>query len=190
MSESLVSLLTEAGAIARTFARERVLPRARELEQHGGAPGPSLPLVALMHELAEALGLPELARDAARDPAANDALLSSPELTGTLLYELARVLPGFALSFGASLGLCGQSLLRRGTPAQRERWAAPGPGFAALGCSPLTEPEAGSDAFALRAAARRDAGGGFSLSGEKAFLTHPPLAHAFVLSSRVGGRPP
>jgi hypothetical protein len=34
------------------------------------------------------LGLPELARDAARDPAANGALLSSPELTGTLLYEL------------------------------------------------------------------------------------------------------
>src|SRR5258708_40361923 len=129
MSESLASLLTEAGAIARTFARERILPRARELEQHGGAPGPSVPLVALMRELAETLGLPELARDAARDSAANDALLSSSELTGTLLYELARVLPGFALSFGASLGLCGQSLLPQGTPAHPDPWPAPLPDF-------------------------------------------------------------
>jgi alkylation response protein AidB-like acyl-CoA dehydrogenase len=189
MPESLASLLTEAGAIARTFARERILPRARELEQQGGAPGPSVPLVALMRELAEVLGLPELARDAARDPAANDALLSSPELTGMLLYELARVLPGFALSLGASLGLCGQSLLRRGTPAQRERWAAPVLGFARIGCWALTEPEAGSDAFALRAVARRIADDGFSLSGEKAFITNAPIADVFVVYARVEGAP-
>src|SRR5438067_2303507 len=117
---------------------------------------------ALMRELAEALGLPELAREAAAGAGANAGLLSSPELSGILLHELTRVLPGFALSFGASLGLCGQSLLRRGTPAQRERWAAPVLGFARLGCWALTEPEAGSDAFALRTTARR-AEGGFSL---------------------------
>jgi hypothetical protein len=34
-----VSLLEEAGRIARVFARERLLPRARELERHGGAAG-------------------------------------------------------------------------------------------------------------------------------------------------------
>src|SRR5260370_15696071 len=185
MSESLASLLTEAGAIAGTFARERILPRARELEQHGGAPGPSVPLVALMRELAEALGLPELARDAARDSAANDALLSSSELTGTLLYELARVLPGFALSFGASLGLCGQSLLRQGTPAQRERSAAPLLGFARIGCWALTQPEAASPGFALRAVARRAAHGGVSLWGGKAFSPHPPLSHRFVVHARL-----
>ncbi|HEX9578607.1 MAG TPA: hypothetical protein VF993_12700, partial [Myxococcales bacterium] len=62
-----LSLLEEAGGIARAFARERILPRARELEAQGGAPGPSVPLIALMRELAEALGLPELAREAALD---------------------------------------------------------------------------------------------------------------------------
>jgi acyl-CoA dehydrogenase len=182
-------LLEEAGRIARAFARERLLPRARELEHDGGAPGGPLPLRALMAELADSLGLAELARDAAADPAANGGLLATPELTGTLLYELTRALPGFALSFGASLGLCGQSLLRRGTPAQRERWALPVLGFARIGCWALTEPEAGSDAFSLRTRARRLPGGGFSLSGEKSFITNAPIGDVFVVFAKIEGEP-
>jgi len=177
-------LLDEARGIARTFARERLLPRAAELEQDGGAPGGPLPLSALMRELADSLGLPELAREAAQDPAANGRLLATPELTGTLLHELTRALPGFALSFGASLGLCGQSLLRRGTPAQCDRFAAPVLGFSKIGCWALTEPEAGSDAFALRTTARRSEAG-FSLSGEKSFVTNAPIADVFVVFARL-----
>ena len=175
------SLLEEAARITRKFARERLLPRARELERSGGG----APLIELMRELAEALGLPELGREAATDTGANGALLSNPELTGSLLYELSRVLPGFALSFGASLGLCGQSLLRRGSPAQRERWAAPVLGFGRIGCWALTEPEAGSDAFSLRTTARSLPDGGFSLSGEKAFITNAPIADVFVVYARA-----
>ena len=183
------SLLEEAGRIARTFARERLLPRARELERHGGAPGAAVPLVDEMRALADALGLRELAQAAARDTGADEALLSNPELTGTVLYELTRALPGFALSFGASRGLCGQSLLRRGTPAQRERWAAPVLGFAKIGCWALTEPEAGSDAFSLRCAARRLPDGGFVLSGEKAFITNAPIADVLLVFARIQGTP-
>ncbi len=183
------SLLEEAGRIARTFARERLLSRARELERHGGAPGGEVPLLSLMRELAEALGLPELAREAARDQGRSEALLANPELTGTILYQLSRALPGFALSFGASLGLCGQSLLRRGTPAQRERWAAPVLGFAKIGCWALTEPEAGSDAFSLRASAVRRPDGGFTLSGEKAFITNAPVADVLLVYARIRGAP-
>jgi len=184
-----LSLLEEAGGIARAFARERILPRARELEAQGGAPGPSVPLIALMRELAEGLGLPELAREAALDTGANEAFLSNPELAGVLLHELTRVLPGFALSFGASFGLCGQSLLRRGTPAQRQRWAAPVLSFERIGCWALTEPEAGSDAFALRTMARRLPEGGFELSGEKSFITNAPIADVFVVYARWQGAP-
>jgi alkylation response protein AidB-like acyl-CoA dehydrogenase len=193
------SLVEEAGRIARTFARERLLPRARELERQGGGPGGpagggggphrETPLAGLMRELADALGLQELAREAAKDTAADGALLSNPEFTGTLLYELTRALPGFALSFGASLGLCGQSLLRRGTASQRERWAAPVLAFARIGCWALTEPEAGSDAFSLRATAERLPDGGFSLSGEKAFITNAPIADVLVVYARIRGAP-
>jgi alkylation response protein AidB-like acyl-CoA dehydrogenase len=182
-------LLADASSLTREFARKTILPRARELEQHGGGTSPGgPPIAALMRELAERLGLPELAREAAEDPAANDGLLSGPELSAALLHELTRALPGFALSFGASLGLCGQALLRRGSPAQRRRWAAPVLGFAKIGCWALTEPEAGSDAFSLRTAARRT-GDGFSLTGQKSFITNAPIADVFVIYARVQGEP-
>ena len=189
-----MSLVADAAALAREFARKTLLPRARELEAHGGAagtngrPADGVPIAEVMAALADRLGLPELAREAAEDPAANDGLLSTPQLGGALLYELTRVLPGFALSFGASLGLCGQSLLRRGTPEQRRRWAAPVLGFQRIGCWALTEPEAGSDAFSLRAEARRE-GDRFVLTGEKSFITNAPIADVFVVFARVLGAP-
>ena len=188
MADSIDSLVADARALARTFARETLLPRARELEKHGGAPGPSVPLIELMRELAARLGLPELAREAADDPSSHEGLLVAPLLTGALLHELTRVLPGFALSFGASAGLCGQTLLRRGTPEQRRRWGAPVMGFAKIGCWALTEPGAGSDAFSLRAAARRD-GSDFILSGEKSFITNAPIADVLMIFARVQGAP-
>ena len=176
------SLIADARSLARSFARKRILPRVRELES--GA----LPIAPLMIELADELGLPELAREAALDPAASGALLASPELSGALLHELTRVLPGFALSFGASLGLCGQSLIRRGTDEQRRRWAAAVLGFRKIGCWALTEAEAGSDAFSLRTTARRE-GDGFVLTGEKTFITNAPIADVFVIFARVQGAP-
>ena len=164
-------LLEEAGRIARTFARERVLPSVRELERYGDGST----LIALMRELAGRLGLAGMTEEHLFDPL----------LTGTLLHELTRALPGFALSFGASFGLCGQSLLRRGTPAQRERWAMPVLCFARIGCWALTEPEAGSDAFSLRTAARRLPEGGFALTGEKSFISNAPIAEVMVIYARL-----
>ena len=168
------SLLEDAARIARQFARAQLLPRARELEREGGG----LQLIALMRELAKTLGLAELPAE----------VLANPDFSGTLLYELTRVLPGFALSFGASLGLCGQSLLRRGTQQQQERWARPVLAFERIGCWALTEPEAGSDAFSLRTVARRF-DGGFALSGEKSFITNAPIADVFIVFARIQGAP-
>ena len=186
------ALLADAARITRTFARAQLLPRARELEREagrgagsgardgggGGKVGGSVALVALMRELAEKLGLAELPFE----------VLGMPDFSGTILYELTRVLPGFALSFGASLGLCGQSLLRRGTAQQQESWARPVLAFDRIGCWALTEPEAGSDAFSLRTVARR-VEQGFALSGEKSFITNAPIADVFVVFARIQGAP-
>jgi acyl-CoA dehydrogenase len=194
----LQALLEGASAIAETFARKTLLPRLGELEAQGGrpaqgqadaAPAEGVPLVTLFRDLAARLGLAGLAADAAQDPAANEGLLAGHALGAALLGPLTRVCPGFALSFGASLGLCGQSLLRKGTPAQRERFARPVLGFEKVGCWALTEPEAGSDAFSLRTQARRvelDGGlPGWELSGEKCFITNAPVADLFVVYARV-----
>jgi len=185
-------LLTDAAAIAHSFARDVLLQRSPELEKQGGAPvspgaarpAEGVPLARLMVELAGRLGLPELAQDAATDPAANGGLLADHALGAALLGGLTRVNPGFALSFGASLGLCGQSILRKGTEAQRAAWARPVLGFERIGCWALTEPGAGSDAFSLRTAARR-VERGWELSGEKSFITNAPIADTFVIYARV-----
>jgi acyl-CoA dehydrogenase len=184
-------LLDDAAAIAKTFSNEVLLPRTPSLEKQGGAPVSSagrrsadVPLAALMSELAARLGLPELATDAAADPAAHGGLLADPALGATLLGALTRVNPGFALSFGASLGLCGQSILRRGTEAQRREWARPVLAFERIGCWALTEPGAGSDAFSLRTSARK-LDGGWELSGEKSFITNAPIADTFVIYARI-----
>ena len=186
-------LLRDAGAIAETFARKTLLPRLHELEEQGGAPvspastgrpSDGVPLVTLFRDLADRLGLASLAADAAQDPAANDGLLADHALGASLMGPLTRVCPGFALSFGASLGLCGQSLLRKGTPAQRNRFARPVLAFEKIGCWAITEPEAGSDAFSLRTQARKVADG-WELSGEKCFITNAPIADTFVVYARV-----
>ena len=59
----------------------------------------------------------------------------------------------------------------------------------ASAAGPSPSPEAGSDAFSLRTRARRLPSGGFSLSGEKSFITNAPIADVFVVFAKVEGEP-
>lgn len=54
-----------------------------------------------------------------------------------------------------------------------------------IGAYSLSEPQAGSDAAALRCAARRD-GDGFVLNGSKAWITHGGRADFYTLFARTG----
>jgi alkylation response protein AidB-like acyl-CoA dehydrogenase len=71
-----------------------------------------------------------------------------------------------------------------GTPEQRSRWE---PRWAAgeIAAYALTEPEAGSDAAALRTTARRD-GDGWVLDGTKRFITNAGIATTYVVFARTG----
>ena len=102
-----------------------------------------------------------------------------------LMMELSRVCPGFAMSFGASLGLCGGAILARGTPEQRTRFAVPVMTMEKIGAWALTEPGAGSDAFGSMATRGRRVEGGWRLSGSKTFITNAPYADVFVVYARV-----
>jgi alkylation response protein AidB-like acyl-CoA dehydrogenase len=106
--------------------------------------------------------------------------------------ELSRVCPGFALAFGASLGLAGGAIMAKGTLAQKERWALPILLGEKIGAWSMTEPGAGSDAFgSMRTVAKRD-GEGFILSGQKTFITNAPFADTFVVYAKIidGGEDP
>jgi alkylation response protein AidB-like acyl-CoA dehydrogenase len=78
-------------------------------------------------------------------------------------------------------------LLAFGTDEQKSRWL-PGmlSGFQ-IGAYSLSEPQAGSDAAALRcAAARTDDSAGYMLNGSKSWITHGGLADFYTLFARTG----
>ena len=102
-----------------------------------------------------------------------------------LMMELSRFCPGFAMSFGASLGLCGGAILARGTADQRARFALPVMTMEKIGAWALTEPGAGSDAFGSMVTRARRVEGGWRLSGSKTFITNAPYADVFVVYARL-----
>jgi hypothetical protein len=104
-----------------------------------------------------------------------------------LMVEMCRVNPGFALSFGASLGLFGRNVAARATPEQRARWVPPVLRGDKIGCWCLTEPDAGSDALGgMRTTARRD-GDHYVLNGSKTFITNAPHADYFLVYAKGDG---
>jgi alkylation response protein AidB-like acyl-CoA dehydrogenase len=97
-----------------------------------------------------------------------------------IIEELARVDPSVALSVAAHNGLAVSHLSMFGSPDQQARVLVPLARGDMLGGWALTEADAGSDAAALRTAARRD-GQHWVLSGSKQFITHGRIAGALVV---------
>lgn len=77
-------------------------------------------------------------------------------------------------------GLVCMGLQRHASPAQKERFLAPLARGEALGCFCLTEPEAGSDAAAIKTSARRR-GNHFVLNGSKQFITSGRSANTAIV---------
>jgi acyl-CoA dehydrogenase len=94
--------------------------------------------------------------------------------------SLAKACAATFLSTGASIGLCGAPLARFGSAAQKSRWLTPLIAGEKIGCFGLTEPDAGTDAAAIRCAAAK-VEGGWVLNGEKALITNAPVADVAVV---------
>jgi alkylation response protein AidB-like acyl-CoA dehydrogenase len=76
-----------------------------------------------------------------------------------------------------------------GNDEQREKWATPLLAMEELGSYCLTEPDAGSDAAALRTTARRD-GDEYVLNGTKQFISGAGSSSTYVVLARTGGEGP
>jgi hypothetical protein len=172
----------------RTWATGHLAPKVARLESGEDLPYP------LMRELGVTFGIVDMVRAQfakMREGGSSGRALGgsggeSP-LMAILMMELSRVCPGFALAFGASLGLCGGAILSRGTPAQKERFALPVMTMEKIGAWALTEPGAGSDAFGSMKTHARKVEGGFRLTGSKTFITNAPHADVFVVYARMPG---
>jgi alkylation response protein AidB-like acyl-CoA dehydrogenase len=104
----------------------------------------------------------------------------------TVAYVLAMEEVAAACASTAALvavhNLACDVLLASGSDAQKTRWLGPLASGKMRACFALTEPEAGSDAAALKTTARRE-GERFILDGTKSFVTGGPIADVVLLAA-------
>jgi alkylation response protein AidB-like acyl-CoA dehydrogenase len=100
------------------------------------------------------------------------------------LEEIAAADASTAVMMSVHNSLPTQMLLRWGTEAQKDRWLRPMARGEILGAFALSEPDAGSDAAALRCQATRD-GDDWVLNGTKAWVTSGSVAGVILAMART-----
>jgi len=101
------------------------------------------------------------------------------------IEELARVDAGTAVTLSVHAMIAG-AIARLGSDEQKEKYLPRLAGGNAIAGFALTEPDAGSDAAAIRATARRE-GDGYVLRGRKQWCTNGSFASVMMAMFRTGG---
>jgi alkylation response protein AidB-like acyl-CoA dehydrogenase len=161
----------EIRELVRTLTRERIAPRAAEIDESSEFPWDMVELFR-EHEL---LGLPFEERHGGTG-------------TGTLtllvaIEEVSRACATTGLILAVQ-ELGALALKLAGSDEQKERWLprlASGEWLAAYA---LTEPGSGSDSAAMRTIARRD-GDGYVLDGGKRFITNAGVAGLYTVFAKT-----
>src|SRR6058998_1355620 len=161
----------EIRELVRTLARERVAPRAHDIDKSAEFPWD---MVGLLREQ-ELFGLPYEERFGGTGTGSLMLLVA--------IEELAKVCATTALLLAVQeLGTLAIKLA--GTDDQKKRWlprCASGEWLAAYA---LTEPGSGSDSAAMRSEARRD-GDKYVLNGSKRFITNAGVAGLYVVFAKT-----
>jgi acyl-CoA dehydrogenase len=98
--------------------------------------------------------------------------------------ELSQCSVAFRARVGTNTGIGSEGLVADGTEEQKARYLPRLASGELTGAFALTEPEAGSDATALKTTARRD-GDHYLLNGTKCFITNAPIAGLFTVMART-----
>ena len=159
-------------AAVREFAEREILPTVEQHEREGRYPRELITRLAPLGYLAPLI------------PEAYGGSFSDVVTYGIVCEELARVDWVVASAVSVANSLVGSSILRFGTPAQRERWLPPLATGAMLASACLTEPGGGTDLAAMRTRATR-ADGGWCLSGSQVFISHAAEAGVFLVAATV-----
>jgi alkylation response protein AidB-like acyl-CoA dehydrogenase len=173
----------------RRFVAEEIEPRVDELE-HG-----ELPPYDVIRKLYATFGLDQLARESFKrvlerkqsggEPAPRREGDAQAAMTLIPIIELCHHCPGIVTAMGVSAGLAAGTIMKRGTPAQMERWGLDLLTLDKIGAWAITEPDSGSDALGgMKATARRD-GDEYVLSGNKTFITNGPYANTIVFYAKL-----
>ena len=157
---------------ARDFAREKVLPRAREIDEQGRVPKELLAEMASLGFLG--IYVPESYGGAGLD-ALSYALVTE---------EINRACASTGVVMSSHVSLVVDPLLHYGSDAQKDRFLRPLASGEKLGCFALSEPASGSDAAAMRTSARRD-GDAWVLNGTKNFITNGASADVTLVFAQT-----
>jgi butyryl-CoA dehydrogenase len=156
----------------RRFAQEVVAPRAKAIDASGEFP---LDFYRRAGELGLAgVYVPEEHGGAGMDMVAYCVAIE----------EISRVCASSGVILSVNNSLVCDPLLRYANEEQKRDFLAPLASGAKLGCFALTEPEAGSDAGALRTTARKD-GDAYLLDGSKVFITNGTHADTALVFATV-----
>ena len=167
-AETLEDLL----AAVRRFVDGRLVPLEAQVDADDDVPPE---LVAEMRDLGLfGLTIPE----------AYGGLGLGMEEEARVAMELGRTSPAFRSVFGTTIGIGSQGIVIDGTDAQKQHWLPRMARGEVIASFCLTEPEAGSDAAALRTRAYRR-GDRYVLEGTKRYITNAPRAGVFTVMART-----
>lgn len=137
-------------------------------------------------------GVPEDLTQALKDmglfgisiPEEYGGLACSMEEQVRLTFEFCQASCVYRSRFSTTIGLTSQAILDFATEDQKRRYLPLMATGECTGSFALTEPDAGSDAGALKTSARRQ-GEGWVINGEKRYITNAPQADVFLTMART-----
>ncbi|UUX97380.1 acyl-CoA dehydrogenase family protein [Aquabacterium sp. J223] len=161
-------------ATVQRFIRDRLVPAENAVEELDDVPAD---IVADMKEMGLfGLSIPE--------QYGGIGLSMSQECR--VAYEFGQTALAFRSVFGTNVGIGSQGILIDGTEAQKADYLPRVASGELMMSFALTEPDAGSDAAAIKTRGERD-GDFYVLNGGKRFITNAPRAGAFTLMARTDG---
>jgi acyl-CoA dehydrogenase len=102
--------------------------------------------------------------------------------------ELSKAATAFRARAGTNTGIGAESIIQDGTLEQKQEWLPKLASGEVTGCLALTEPDAGSDATALKASAMPVVANGtqqWRINGTKRYITNAPIAELFTVFART-----
>ena len=157
---------------ARAYAQEKLLPRVQEAFRHEKTDP------AIFREMGE-LGLL-----GATIPETYGGAGLSYVCYGLIAREIERVDSGYRSMMSVQSSLVMLPIHEFGSEAQRRKYLPKLAKGEWIGCFGLTEPNHGSDPGSMETRARK-VEGGYSLKGNKTWITNSPIADVFVVWAKT-----
>ena len=168
--------LDEVRTQVRRFARERIAPRAEEIDRSNEFPRDLWPELGGAGLLG--VTVPE------RWGGANLGYLAHI----IAMEEISRASGSIGLSYGAHSNLCVNQIVLNGNDAQRDRYLPKLVSGEHVGALAMSEPGAGSDVVGMQMRAQKiddQHGGAYALTGRKMWITNGPDADIVVVYAKT-----